>query len=184
MSMFHSNTELLIDYWRARAGDGGLPARSSISPGDFADLLPQVFVLGRARSGIYPIRLAGGFVADLHQRDLRQANALSLWSERDRSRLQTAIEETRLKPEPLVATAEALTTDRTSIGMEVLFAPLADANGEPVRFIGLYQPLSMVARLAGRPVLELSVRHLRRASVANSQAPRIRLATLDGRRIA
>lgn len=183
MSLFHSNTELLIDYWRNRAAGADMPARTSINPSDFADILPQVFVLGRVRSGVYPVRLAGGFVGDLHQRDLRQHNALALWSERDRSRLQTALEETRLKPEPLIATAEIL-TGGPSIGMEVLFAPLSDANGEANRYLGLYQPLSMVARLEGRPALELSVRNLRRASVANTAAPRIRLATVDGRRIA
>ena len=108
MSMFHSNTELLIDYWRSRAVNGGLPPRSAVNPSDFADLLPQVFVLGRVRSGVYPVRLAGGFVSDLHRCDLRQQNGLTLWSERDRLRLQTALEEARLKPEPLVATAEVL----------------------------------------------------------------------------
>ena len=183
MSMFHSNTELLIDYWRSRAVGGGLPARSSVNPADFSELLPQVFVLGRVRSGLYPTRLAGGFVADLHRRDLRQQNGLLLWSERDRSRLQAALEEARLRPEPIVATAEVL-TDGPSIGMEVLFAPLAGLDGGPDRFLGLYQPLGMVARLMGRPALELSLRAVRRAGAANEEAPRIRLATLDGRRIA
>jgi len=183
MSMFHSNTELLIDYWRARALGGALPSRASVNPADFSDLLPQVFVLGRVRAGVYPVRLAGGFVADLHHCDLRQQNGLGLWSERDRLRMQTALEEARLRPEPVVATAEVL-TDGPSIGMEVLFAPLAGLDGGPDRFLGLYQPLSVVARLMGRPALELSVRALHGAGVANVEAPRIRLATLDGRRIA
>jgi hypothetical protein len=183
MSLFHSNTELLIDYWRRCAPMGGLPPRTAIDPTAFAPLLPQVFVLGRTASGVYPVRLAGGFVADLHKSDLRRRNGLSLWSERDRPRLHIALEEARLRPEPLVATAEIL-TDGPSIGMEVLFAPLAGVDGGPDRFLGLYQPLSMVARLLGRPALELSVRRLRRGGPANEEAPRIRLATLDGRRIA
>jgi hypothetical protein len=183
MSMFHPNTELLIDYWRARSVNGTLPSRRDIDPADFAWMAPQVFMLGRVMSGIYPLRLVGGFVADLHQRDLRQQNGLSLWSERDRSRLQTALEEARRRPAPVVAQAEAL-ADGASLGMEVLFAPLAGVEGGPDRFLGLYQPLGMTARLQGRPALELSVRYLGSAGPANEEAPRIRLATVDGRRIA
>ena len=63
MSMCHPNTERLIDYWQSRALDGAPPPRTSISPADFADLLPQVVMLGRVCSGIYPIRLAGALIA-------------------------------------------------------------------------------------------------------------------------
>lgn len=183
MSLFHSTTELLIDYWRSCARDGRAPARSAVNPADFPQLLPQIFILGRTASGIYPVRLAGGFVADLHGCDLRRRNGLTLWSERDRPRLQTALEEARRRPEPLVAVAEVL-ADGASMGMEVLFAPLADQEGGPDRFLGLYQPLGFTARLQGRTARALAVRDLRRAGPANEEAPRLRLATLDGRRIA
>ena len=52
MSMFHSTTERLIDYWRSRSPDGGLPPRVAIDPGDFAELLPQIFILGRTFTGV------------------------------------------------------------------------------------------------------------------------------------
>jgi hypothetical protein len=183
MSMFHSTTERLIDYWRSCSRDGRAPARSAVDPADFPELLPRIFMLGRMRAGVYPVRLAGGFVTDLHGRDLRLQNGLSLWSQRDRARLQTALEETRQRPEPLVATAEAI-ADGASLRMEVLFAPLAGLDAGPDRFLGLYQPLSLTARLMGRPAAELAIRSLNRAGPANEEAPRIRLATLDGRRIA
>ncbi len=183
MSVFHSNTERLIDYWRSRGGDGRLPARSAISPADFSEVIAQVFVLGRTRSGIYPVRLAGGFVTDLHQRDLRAQNGLSLVRERDRFALHTALETAWRRPEPVVATVEVL-TEGSSLGMEILFAPLAGANGSPDRFLGLYQPLGMVARLRGLPALPFAVRDIRGMGPANEETPRLRLATLDGRRIA
>lgn len=129
------------------------------------------------------MRLSGGFVGDLHRRDLRGVNALSLWSEFDRLRLQTALEELRLRPEPLVATADVL-TDGASMPMEVLFAPLTAHDGGPDRYLGLYQPLSMVARLMGRPALELVVNRLRRPGAANEEAPRVRLAAVGGRQVA
>jgi hypothetical protein len=163
--------------------DGAAPARASICPAAFAELLPQTFILGRSCSGVYPLRLSGGFVSDLHGRDLRRLNGLALWAERDRSRLQSALEEARLRPEPIVALAEAL-GEAGSVGMEILFAPLAGPHGDVDRFLGLYQPLGFTARLQGRPALNLSLRALQRAGAANEFVPRLRLATLDGRHVA
>jgi|KBSSwiStaDraftv2_1062776.scaffolds.fasta_scaffold26452_5 hypothetical protein len=183
MSTFHSTTERLIEYWRSRAGDAPLPARTAIDPTDFAELLPRVFMLGRTQSGVYPLRLVGGFVGDLHGLDLRRRNALSLWAERDRSGLQTALEESRRRPEPLVALAD-LQSDAGAMAMEVLYAPLAGPDGAADRFLGLYQPLGLTARLRGGPITAMSLRTLRRADGADEAAPRLRLATLHGRRIA
>jgi len=181
--MFHANTQRLIDYWNARAQPGRAPSRAAINPGDFRQLMSQTFILGREGRGDYPIRLAGGFVGDLHRADLRGVNGLMLWSERDRLRLQGALEDIRSRPEPLVAMAEVL-TDGPSLSVEVLFAPLAAHDGGPERYLGLYQPLAMVSRLKGRPALELSVRALRRPAAANEESAPVRLATLHGRRIA
>ena len=129
------------------------------------------------------MRLAGDFVSELHGGELKARNALSLWAERDRSRLRLALEEARRRPEPIVATCEAV-AEGASLPMEVLFAPLTGSDGRTDRFLGIYQPLSFTARLAGRPVIELCARNIRSAGAANEEAPRLRLATLDGRRIA
>jgi hypothetical protein len=181
--MFHANTQRMIDYWTARAQAGRAPRRALIDPGDFRQLISQTFILGRDARAEYPFRLAGGFVGDLHRRDLRWVNAMALWSERDRMRLQTTLEEIRRRPEPLVVMAEAL-TEGPSLSLEVFFAPLS-ADGGAERYLGLYQPLGMVSRLRGHPVLELSVRALRRPGAANEErtAP-LKLAAIDGRRIA
>jgi hypothetical protein len=183
MSMFHSTTQRLIDYWRSSCSGGAAPLRSSIDPGAFSELMPQAFILGRAYTGVYPVRLAGGFLSDLHGKDLRRVNGLSLWAERDRSRLQGSLEETRRRPEPLVATAEAV-SEAGRLGLEVLFAPLVGPEGEVDRFLGLYQPLGITARLRGQSVTTLSLRALQRAGAANEEVPRLRLATLDGRHVA
>jgi hypothetical protein len=181
--MFHANTLKLVEYWTARALPGRAPSRAAIEPGDFRQLMPQTFILGRDGKGQYPMRLTGGLIADLHRRDLRGLNGLHLWSERDRLRMQTALEDIRRRPEPLVAVAEAL-ADGASLPVEILLAPLTAHDGGPDRYLGLYQPLSMVARLQGRPVLELAVRSLHRAGAADEAMPHIRLAAIGGRRIA
>jgi hypothetical protein len=183
MSTFHSNTQQLIDYWRRHGGMAGAPLRAAIDPADFSKLLPQVFMLGRTASGVYPVRLAGGLVADLHQRDLRRQNMLSLFRERDRFNMHTALETARRRPEPVVVTADML-TDGPVLCVEMLFAPLAGAAGSPERYLGLYQPLSLVSRLDDLPIREIAVRDVRGVGPANEETPRLRLATLGGRRVA
>lgn len=183
MSVFHSNTERLIDYWRRRGGEAGLPTRMAVNPADFSEIMSQVFIAGRVATGIYPLRLVGGLIAELHQRDLRQQNAISLYRERDRLELKAALEAARRRPEPVVVTVDAL-TDGPVLPLEVLYAPLAAAEGSPERYLGLYQPLAMVARLRGLPVREMALRNIVSLGPSNIESPRLRLATLDGRRIA
>jgi hypothetical protein len=180
--MFHSNTELLIDYWRGKRGEAALPARTDVDPADFAHLLPQTFILGRAGPGVYPIRLAGEFVVDLHGRGLRGDNVLNLWTRLHRIELQTALESTLRQPEPLVVSADARTDDGIAARFEVLFAPLTGASGLPDRFIGLYQPTSATHMLRNRPVRDLLIRAVGGADLRAT--PRLRLAALDGRLIA
>lgn len=182
MSVFHSNTEMLIDYWRSRAFRG--PAqRRPIDPADFAPLAPQVFLLGRTAPGSYAFRLAGGLVRDLFGRDLRGASALELWRPRDAAPLRTALEAARRRPEPLVAQAHAL-SEHAALPIEVMFAPLGGDESRPERVLGLIQPLTMVARLRGEAVRRLALEQLSSAGPANEPAPHLRLAALNGRRIA
>jgi len=182
--MFHPSTERLIDYWRSKAVNAGMPARAAVNPGDFLDLLPQVFILGRDGKGRYPVRLAGGFVADLHARDLRGEDALGFWALSHRLEVKSALEVARRRGEPLVITADIRAIGAPSVGMEVLLAPMTGADGQADRFLGLYQPIAMIQRLMGRPASELGVRRIQSLGPANEEAPRLRLATLHGRRIA
>ena len=182
--MFHPSTERLIDYWRNRAGGDAVPTRASVHPGDFLDLLSQVFILGRDGLGRYPVRLVGGFVSDLHARDLRGEDALGLWALSHGLVVMSAVVVARRRAEPLVITADIRAIGAPSVGMEVLLAPMSGANGETDRFLGLYQPIAMIQRLMGRPASELGVRRIQTLGPANEESPRLRLATLHGRRIA
>lgn len=174
----------MIDYWRQRSVDGRPPARADIDPAHFASLAPQTFMAGRVCSGVYPLRLVGGFVRDLHGRDVRLQNALSLFTLADRMGLQVALEMGRRRPEPIVVTVDARGAEGAPVPMEILFAPLSGGESGPDRFLGLYQPLSFVSQLRGQPVGEFRIKSLRSTGPANEAGPRIRLAALDGRRIA
>ena len=181
--MFHSNTQQMIDYWRSKCGVAGLPVRADIDPTEFAKLAPQAFVLGREASGVYPVRLSGGLVSELHRRDLRGRNFLSLLDPLGRHEVQTALETGRRRPEPVVARIDAL-SDTATLELELLFAPIAGGPGSPERFLGLYQPISLVAALGAEPLRQLFVREVHGVGPANEETNRLRLATLDGRWVA
>ena len=179
--MLHSNTELLIDYWRERKREGLSPLRNAIEPAELSGLLPQVFILGRTDPGRWAFRLAGGLVTELHGRDLRQLNVQALWDEADRPRLAAAMEACRRSAEPFVAVAEARSA-RGVAPVELTFAPLVAETAPSDRIIGLYQPLESLEQLRGQPA-DLRLRHIATAAERGSP-PRLRLAAVDGRRIA
>lgn len=178
--MFHPNTERLIDYWRGCKGQGFLPSRTAIDPGAFSDLLPQTFIIGRQGPGLYPFRLSGGFLVDLHGRELKGEQALSLWARPDRVQVQSALEVARRSPDPVVITTEVRALGTPPALMEVLIAPLTGKTGEADRYLGLYQPITIMQRLDGKPAYELAVRSI--SSTASE--PHLRLAAVYGMRIA
>jgi hypothetical protein len=112
--MFHPSTERLIDYWRDKKGGSALPSRADINPAEFLELLPQVFILGRD-GGRLPFRLAGGFVSELHARDLRGQDALSLWALAHRLELKSALDVARKRRTPVVVTADIRSFARSSL---------------------------------------------------------------------
>ena len=182
--MFHSNTDRLIDYWHVCRGVDALPMRTAINPGDFADLLPQIFILGRDAPGRYRYRLSGGFVANLHGRELRGQQGLPLWARADRARVQASLELCRHAADPIVIKAEVVGAESEPFPMEVFFAPLANPEGDVDRYLGLYQPTGVVRRLEEGVHRELSVWNVLSTASSSELEPRLRLAVINGRQIA
>lgn len=180
--MFHSNTERLIEYWRARKVGLASPLRSSIDPTELSNLLPQLFILGRQGPGRCLFRLSGGLLTDLHQRDLRQQDWLTLWDADDRLRLATSAEVARRNGEPIIVLAEGRTASGRKATFEIVLAPLRGGPGQPDRFIGLYQPTSPLTSLLSEPLVSLGVQRI--ASATAPVEPYLKLASVDGRRIA
>jgi hypothetical protein len=174
----------LIDYWRQRLTLRAAPPRGSIDPTDFADLLPQILMLGRLGPGQYQFRLAGDLVTQLHGVSLKEADFPRFWRPMDRTALQLAIESARRRIDPVVidATAEGA---GDPIELEILFCPLSSPDGGLERVLGLYQPKRPPLTIAtGQPrAFQL---HAARAACANGQTPppRLKLAAVDGRHIA
>lgn len=180
--MVHPNTERLTEYWRVRRRGDAAPRRADIDPMAFHPLLPQVFIVGRAAEGTFPFRLAGGFISDLHRADLRGRCLLDLWRPADRWQLKALLNILGDRPDVMTVSADIIADGVPSVGLEVLLAPLAGPSGEVDRFIGLYQPTAPIARLMGLPAKVLAVAAIARDS--GEAAPSLRLAAIDGRRIA
>jgi hypothetical protein len=180
--MFHSNTELLIDYWRAVRGADMLPARASVDPSGFVALASRAFVASRVRAGEFAFRLAGETVIDLHGQQLRGSQVGQLWRPLHRRRLSSLLETSLGACEPLVIAAEGWAGDGAHLRLEVLFLPLLGPDGDADRFLGLYQPTPGAGYLRIR-IGEMAL--LAAYGVADEIEPtHLRLATLDGRRIA
>jgi len=160
-----------------------MPRRADIDPMAFHTLLPQTFIIGRSDDGRYPFRLVGGLIADLHRADLRGQDLLGLWRAGDRWQLKSALEFARRRPEPVVVSADVLADGGGVVGVEILFAPMSSPNGEPDRFLGHYQPTTPLSGLLGQPARMLAIAGIARGE-DGEEAPSLRLAALDGRRIA
>jgi hypothetical protein len=184
--MFHSNTQQLIDTWRAHREGRRLPARTSLSPIDLGPLLPQVFMLGQEdgpNGGEEVFRLSGGFIADLYGRDLRGSTFNALWSSYERGLAADALARARSSAAPVVITVDAKAAGGEAIGVELTLAPLTGPDGAANRTLGLLQPISMVGRLMGQRVESLVWRGAKVAADAGAE-PRLKLVAMNGRRVA
>ena len=183
--MFHPNTEKLIAEWRAQRAGHRLPARTDLSPMQFGGMLPQLFILGREWSGLELFRLSGGLLVDLHGRELRGADFLTLWSRPDRASIEHALAEARRLAQIAVLHADGFTPEGEHLGLEIALAPLIGPTGAPDRTLGLYQPTSATARLLGRPLEYLAYRTVTMAAAPEEpKRNHLRLVALDGARVA
>lgn len=174
--MAHAHTERLLDAWRLSRGDRWLPSRSEISPALLGPLLPQVFILGEAEAdGAWRFRLSGGFVNDLHGRELRGERFLDLWAPADRAKAAAALERARTGGEPVVLKAVGVAMQDRRLGLELTLAPATGPTEAPDRIVGLLQPTSMVARLGERTLHELRLAPPPGAAPRDDAAPRLRL---------
>jgi hypothetical protein len=180
-SMFHSNTEQLTDYWRARRSAAGAPARAAIDPTDFPRLVPQAFILGRRGPGHYRYRLAGGLLNELFGLDLHEDDFGRFWAREAHTQVQLALESACRRAEPLVLEAAGAARSGGVVNLEILLLPLAAPSSDRVRVLGLMQPTSPVALLAGEALFRLTLRAVRLSAETEVAAPRLKLAALNGR---
>jgi hypothetical protein len=113
---------------------------------------------------------------------LRGESLLALWTAEHRGRLSRLLTAALAAAEPLVLASAAAVDelgDDDETCVEWLFAPLAGPSGALDRFLGLCQPAPGPAVRVG-PLRILAVNGLADAT----RRARLRLAAVDGRRIA
>lgn len=178
--MFHPGTTRLIGYWSALAG-GGAPARADFDVAEVAELMPRLFVLERGPEPAF--RLVGEFVADVHGRRLKGTEALDLFAATARPLARRSILQSVREGAPVVILGTGRAEDGAEVGLEITVAPLLSPRGAPDRLVGLFQPVSPLANLGGRPIRETTIR-MAVAAEPRPDRPRLKLAAVDGRRIA
>lgn len=181
--MFHTDTRRLIDYWTSLRRGVEAPARVDFDPARLSDLWPRLFVLGTGGEWL-PFRLAGSFLVELYDRELRGDDFARLFDGWARRAVRDAALDAAASARPVVLDAEGRTDrDDDGLKLEIALLPLTGPDGTADRLIGLMQPVSPVARLHGRPLVGMSLRSTAAAEPPRAE-PRLRLACVDGRRIA
>ena len=182
--MFHNNTQRLIDLWSELKGVGPAPLRSRFDPTAFGGSLPQAFML--ARTPGLPFRLAGALLEDVHGRPLHGESFLSLWAPDSRAAVRDAAVAAIRGVSPAILYAEGRTDHDRRAGFEMTIAPLTGPDAKIDRLVGLCQPISALVRLHEETVIELQHRLTvyAGASRPGGVGPALRLAAVDGRRIA
>lgn len=173
--MFHSGTQRFLAVWSALA-EGGLPLRASFRPEALGDLLPRVLLLERSDEPL--VRLAGEAVERLFGCDLNRKPWLDFWTPDSRPLAGSAAFQIGREARPAVIVAEA---GADAAPFEVSLVPLRGSVGAADRVLGLYQPLT-AAGAALTDAAPLSARLS--AMVGEPRRPSLRVAAVDGRRVA
>ena len=176
--MFHPNTDLLIDYWRAKKRGAAVMQRSALDPEDLAPLLSRLLMAGRSAGGDWRLRMAGEGVAKAHHGARAGDDLLRLWRDADRPRLRRTLDAAMRNGAPFIAATEADLDDGGALSLEITFVPLVARGPIADRLLALYQPTSLARwRRFAEPLRLIDL-------VAIGGAPTLRLAAADGRLIA
>ncbi|MEE2527252.1 PAS domain-containing protein [Hyphobacterium sp. HN65] len=151
--MLHSHSRTLVSYWDSRRREASVPARADIAAGELKAILGNLFMLQRHDPSHHVFRLAGTRLCDLHNRELRDQNFLSLWRGYDRAQMKLLLESVLANRAPAHAYATAETLNGDKIEVEMVFTPLASRAGQVDRILGLYQPLQSPDRFRKKPVI-------------------------------
>ena len=147
--MPHAHTARVLDAWSLlRAADGRPPGRLALSPLTFGPLLPQMFVLAEAGDD-WRFRMAGALLEDLHGRPLAGEAFAALWTAPERPMVRRVLEDVRTRGAPRVLACRGATARGHTALLELTLAPTRGTSGAADRCLGLYQPVSPLARLAG-----------------------------------
>ena len=122
-------------YWLALGGEGRVPRRDQIDPRGLQNILAHSFILERVGRRIARFRLAGDHLTDLAGMDLRGALFTALFADEARAEAGAILQ--RVFAAPAVAELRLQTPGAPVIEGRMLLLPLAAADGEITRALGV-----------------------------------------------
>jgi hypothetical protein len=157
--MRHKSTEAVFQYFDALRGDRAAPLRSEIDPAALKSVLPDLFILEKARDGIVRFRLAGTRVCLILGREMRDRSFTETWEPAVRHRIRLAADAVIANRSALEIAVSAIDEDGNALALEMLMLPLCSVQNRCDRIFG-----SLVA-LGNMPPVEGYVRQLRPADL-------------------
>ncbi len=126
--MENPTTLQLYSYWKQLKGNRPAPERSEIEPADIRNLLPDTFILETDELEGTSFRLAGTRTCALFGRDLKNADLLSLWSDRDKETLASSLHILRQEAMAISLRWEGRTARYHETSGEIIMLPLIQEN--------------------------------------------------------
>ncbi|MFT3996540.1 MAG: PAS domain-containing protein [Asticcacaulis sp.] len=136
--MPQNDTEIFLAYWRGLKGtDAQAPARARFDPAALRTLVPRLMML-TARDG-FRFRLAGEVIEQMHGLGLKTRDFATLFSAEHQAAVTAALTAARYREQALRLSVSAMISHET-IEIDLVLAPLRNAEGLTDRFVGLYAP--------------------------------------------
>lgn len=159
--MKHKNTQAIFDYWRRRRLGARVPSRTDIEPSDIHSLLGDTFILECDQTDMTPLRLAGGRICALFNKELKGMDFLDFWNGRSRATLNDAITICREDGSCVLLGWQGNTRRDYKVAGELILLPLSMGGGPVLRIMGTFTPLTLPFWLGSVALISLDVRSLR-----------------------
>ena len=157
--MRHRTTEAVFKYFNELRGDRAAPLRSEIDPAALKSVLPDLFILEKARDGIVRFRLAGTRVCLILGREMRERAFSDIWDATVRHRMRLAADAVIANRSAVEIAVTAIDDDGNALALEMLMLPLFSRADQCDRIFG-----SLVT-LENLPLVESYIRHLEPADL-------------------
>lgn len=159
--MKHRKTTELYEYWNTLRGQRVAPKRSALDPQTIAPLLGDIFILERKSSVEYTFRLAGTRLCSAFGREMRDANLPELWTGADRENVETLLYSVTEDASAAVVGIESLSSNGSTLPMEMILLPLFQDNGHLNRVLGGLVPLESAYWIGVDPLVKHKIKSLR-----------------------
>lgn len=137
--ILHPGSRTLFRYWERVRGERAAPRRSEIDLKQLRPYVGNLFVLERRRD-IYRWRVAGTRVCELYRRDLTGGDSLADLDTFERATIGSFLAAVVETLQPCVLRFRLNTSERQTIGVEMLGVPVQSGPGDSIHVFGSLFP--------------------------------------------